>query len=374
MRLQGGSSVRARVRRCAAAVLVVSLLVLVGGVAWLRWPAASDPTWVQAARRIVDPESGGAYRLERVLVEHGRERLAATLIRPDSGARVPLLVTVSGSGDGLLPTEGPLQRRLVRRGLAVLTLGKPGVGASSGNWRSETFRDRADGVRAALDWASARADLDATRTVLYGHSQGGYVIPLLADDARVAALILAAGPAQPVRAQIADERYETAVREGRPAPEARAAAQRLTRGLDVALAGCDLAAYHYLCHIYRYDPAPALAAIRKPVLALFGSNDPLVPPGANLDRMRALLAGSPDPRLQVLPAANHQFWESASGLPSEYAALIGPEAQFAHARDDDADHQRLRRVGSNRVRFAAGYFERIDAFIDRYVPAPAASD
>ncbi len=368
-----GVTLRVRLRRYVSATLCVMLLAVGGWLAWSRWPATVDPTWVQAARRIVDPESGGAYRLERVFVDSGRDRIAATLIRPDSAARAPLLVTVSGSGEGLLPTEGPLQRRLVWRGFAVLTLGKPGVGASSGNWRNETFRDRAAGVRAALDWAAARVDLDATHTVLYGHSQGGYVIPLLADDARVAALILAAGPAQPVREQIATERYETAAREGSPAPDARASAGWLTRGLDIALAGCDLVAYHYLCHIYRYDPAPALGAIRKPVLALFGSNDPLVPPAGNLDRMRVLLAGSSDARLPVLPSANHLLWESVSGLPAEYPSLIGGEAQFAYARADDADHQRLRRVGSNRVRFAAGYFEQIDAFIDRHVPASDAA-
>ena len=369
----GGVCVRSRVRRCAAAMLAMLLLAIAGWLAWSRWPATADPAWPQAARRIVDPETGSAYRLERLFVTAGKERIAATLIRPDTVARVPLLVTVSGSGEGLLPTEGPLQRRLVRRGLAVLTLGKPGVGASSGNWRNEAFGDRADGVRAALDWATARADLDATRTLLYGHSQGGYVIPLLADDARVAALILAAGPAQPVRAQIATERYESAVREGTAAADAHAGAERLTRWLDAALAGCDLVAYDYLCRIYRYDPAPVLGAIRKPVLALFGSNDPLVPPAANRERMRALLAASPDARLPVLPAANHLLWESVSGLPAEYDGLIGAEAQFAYARDDDTDHQRLRRGASNRVRFAAGYFEHIDAFVDRHVLAANAT-
>lgn len=361
------SVVRSRVRRYMAATLVLLLLLLVGGLAWSRRPAVADPTWPQAARRIVDPESGSTYRLERLFIDSGRERIAATLIRPDSTARVPLMVTVTGSGDGLLPTEGPLQRRLVRRGVAVLTLGKPGVGALSGNWRNPTFGDRADNARAALDWAIARPDLDAAHTILYGHSQGGYVIPLLAGDVRVAGLILAAGPAQSVREQIATERYQTAVREGRPEPNARASGQRLTRVLDVAPSGCGLVAYHYLCHIYRFDSASTLAAVRKPVLALFGANDPLVPPSANLEHMRQLLAGSPDARLAVLPQSNHQFWESVSGLPSEYEQLIGAEAQFAYAREDDVDHRRLRRAASNRVRFAVGYFEQIDAFVERYV-------
>lgn len=255
------------------------------------------------------------------------------------------------------------------QGYAVLRLGKKGVGASSGNWRNETFADRARNVRAAIDWAAARRDLDAGNIVLYGHSQGAYVIPLVADDPRVAGLILAAGSARPVRMQIADEAGQVALRSGASDAQSTRHAARTRRWLDVALSGFPIVAYHYLCHVYRYDPAPALAVIRKPVLALFGENDPMVPPATNLEPMRALLAGNGEARLVVLPKANHMFWTSARGLPEEYAELLLPHARFAHARAGNADHARLDAYWSNRAPYADGYFEAIDAFLARCAPA-----
>jgi len=355
-----------RSRRVLWVALLVLPVIAIGLLAGSRHERAADPHWPRAARAIVDPESGNGYRLEQVFVPAGRDRIAAVLIRPDDDRPRPLLITVSGSGDGLEPAEGALQRRLVRKGYAVLRLGKKGVGASSGNWRNENFQDRARNVRAALDWAAARPDLDAHHVVLYGHSQGGYVIPLLADDPRVAALILAAGPAGSVRDQITDEGYQTARRTGADDAEARHRAARNRRWLDIVLAGCPVLRYHYLCHVYDYDPAAALASLRKPVLALFAENDTMVPPSTNLARMRILLAANADARITVLPRSNHMFWTSVSGLPDEYADLLGPVAAFPHAQPGNADHERLSRQWANRAPYAQGYFEEIDAFLGRH--------
>lgn len=354
-------------RRALWAGLLILPVIAIGLLVWSRHERAADPNWPQAARSIVDPESGNGYRLEQVFVPAGRDRIAAVLLRPDDEFPRPLLITVSGSGDGLEPAEGALQRRLVRQGYAVLRLGKKGVGASSGNWRNEDFQARARNVRAALDWAATRPDLDAHHVVLYGHSQGGYVIPLVADDPRVAALILAAGPARPVRDQIADEGYETARRTGADEAEARRRAARNRRWLDIMLAGCPVLRYHYLCRVYDYDPSATLARLRKPVLALFAENDTMVPPSTNLARMQTLLAGNAAARFIVLPRSNHMFWTSVSGLPDEYASLLGPVAVFPHAQPGNADHERLSRHWANRAPYAEGYFEEIDAFLGRYV-------
>jgi dienelactone hydrolase len=334
------------------------------------WPCLGNGNaWLQPPRSLVDPESGAGYRLERVYVQSGKDRIAATFIRPDDDARVPVMITVSGAQDGLLAAEGPLQRRLVRRGMGVLSLGKKGVGASSGHWKKESFHDRADNVRAAMDWVSSRDDVDASRIVLYGHSQGGYVIPLVAGDPRIAAMILAAGPAETVREQIQSYEFEQKRRGGLGEAEARGKARALTRRLDLLSKGCGLGAFHYLCRIYHFDPAAPLAAIPVPVLALFAEKDPMVPPGANLERMRTALSSNPEAHLRVIPEANHDFIKSVTGLMTEVHSLIGPPAQFAHARSGDPDHERLRKAWHNRVEYGDGFFEAIETFLDRYVPA-----
>lgn len=352
--------------------LVALAVIAACVVAWPRRGHAADPAWPTASRAVVDPASGARYRIEQVFVPAGRDLIAAVLVRPEHDRPCTLVVTVSGSGEGLEPAEGALQRRLVAQGYAVLRLGKKGVGASSGNWRTETFEDRARNVRAALEWASTRRDLEPGNVVLYGHSQGGYVIPLVAADPRVGALILAAGSARPVRDQIADESFEVARRGGVGEVQALRQAARTRRLLDVALSACPVVAYHYLCHVYRHDPAPALAAIRKPVLALFGENDPMVPPAANLAPMRALLAAGPDARIVVLPNGNHMFWTSRTGLTDEYPRLLRPDAAFAYAEPGNADHARLGRQWANRAPYADGYFEAIEAFLVHHAPPDGA--
>lgn len=104
--------------------LLILPVIAIGLLAWSRRERAADPHWPQTARTIIDPESGHGYRLEQVFVPAERDRIAAVLIRPDDDRPRPLLITVSGSGDGLEPAEGTLQRRLVRQGVCRVALGQ----------------------------------------------------------------------------------------------------------------------------------------------------------------------------------------------------------------------------------------------------------
>jgi pimeloyl-ACP methyl ester carboxylesterase len=76
---------------------------------------------------------------------------------------------------------------------------------------------------------------------------------------------------------------------------------------------------YFLAH----DPAPALAAVKCPVLALFGEKDMQVAAKQNLPVMEQAFkkGGNRDVTLKVLPDANHLFQASKTGSPSEYASL-----------------------------------------------------
>lgn len=346
-------------KRTCATVLALVVLAACSG-------RKHDPDWGASARAITDPQSGTVYLREQVFVPSGPHLIASTLLRPDAARPVPAMIVVSGSQDGILAAESPLNRRLVAKGVAVLVLGKKGVGASSGNWRDENFEDRARNVVAAMDWLDGRPDIEPGRYVLYGHSQGGYVIPLAAGDPRVAGLVLSAASAEPVRDQIRTDQYEAYLREGVSVADANAKADSDRRWLDILLSGCGLGGYHYLCNVYRFDPEPHLSSIRTPVLALFGENDPMVPPDRNLEKMQRLLAGNANAEIVLLPKANHMFWESGSGSVQEYADLVGPPARFPLMREGDADHERLAQMGSNRVKYADGFLETVEGFVSRH--------
>jgi dienelactone hydrolase len=348
-------------------ILSASLLALAGCAA-LGPGKRSDAGWSTPARTVHDPEHDRRYRLENVFIPAGRDVIAGTLLVPAVDLPPPLVLAVSGAGEGLLVPESPVFRELLARGYAVLALGKKGVGASSGNWRRESFHDRAANVVAALDWAAARGDIDAGRTVLYGHSQGGYVIPLMAGDPRVQALVLAAGPSRDVRGQIRDHSLTTAIFMGEDGAAAERKAARTTRLLDIATRACPVVRFHYLCHVYRYDPAPALAALSKPVLSLFNENDEMVPPSTNMALMRTLLAANPEAEILLLAGADHSHVLNPTGLQANQSALMIPQARYLHARSDDPDHARLAALWTNRLPYAEGFIDAVASFIVRHVP------
>jgi uncharacterized protein len=119
---------------------------------------------------------------------------------------VPLVITISGSGaqerdEAILGVEGyrpfrEIADTLGRRGVAVLRFDDRGTGESEGNHATATSRDFADDVRALVAWLRTRDDIDPTRILLLGHSEGGLIAPLVAaDDPRLAGIALLAGPA-----------------------------------------------------------------------------------------------------------------------------------------------------------------------------------
>jgi pimeloyl-ACP methyl ester carboxylesterase len=81
-----------------------------------------------------------------------------------------------------------------------------------------------------------------------------------------------------------------------------------------------------------YDPAPALRAIRLPVLALFGELDNNILAAKNHAAWKAALSasGHPDYTLRILPKANHAMLEARVGNNAEMKSL----QRFTPAYDD----------------------------------------
>ncbi len=82
-------------------------------------------------------------------------------------------------------TVPALARHFARAGFACLSWDKPGVGKSTGDYMTQTLRDRADEALAAVRYVRGRKEIRGDRIGLWGHSQGGMVAPLaasLSDD------------------------------------------------------------------------------------------------------------------------------------------------------------------------------------------------
>ncbi len=276
------------------------------------------------------------YTAEDVVISTPRGyTLAGTLTRPkrqgNSAAKVPVVITISGSGPqdrdsriAIVRDYAPFREiadTLGRRGIAVLRYDDRGVGASGGasSRNNATSADFADDVAAVIAYLRTRADIDGTRIALAGHSEGGFIAPMVAaKDPTVRAIALMAGTAYNGR-RILEFQNENGIKASVQLTEMQRDSLRRTvpRALD-SLA----AANPWMGFFMKTEPATALRKVRQPTLVLQGDTDMQVSP-EQADSVATVLRGSGNSRVTVrhFPATNHLFLVDPSGAPTGYTAL-----------------------------------------------------
>ncbi len=297
----------------------------------------------------------------------GGVELAGTLTLPDSTRKLPAVLLVAGSGrnDRNETVAGhavfkAIADYLASRGIAVLRYDKRGVGKSTGNYADATTEDFASDALAGVEYLAGLREIDHRKIGIIGHSEGGEVAPMVANESRsVAFVVLMAGPGvqgyRIILSQIAAIDRESGMSDSsvnaNVALENRILktvmsvkdSSRAAKELKVLLTGkageteveADASIRELLSPWYRtflsYDPRPALRKLRCPVLAIWGSKDLQVPPKENLPAVReALKSGSSgNYRVVEIPGLNHLFQEAKTGSPFEYGTIaedISPKA------------------------------------------------
>ena len=277
--------------------------------------------------------AGAPYTADDVTIPTPRGyTLAGTLTRPAGApARVPVVVTISGSGQQerderlpMLPAYAFFREvadTLGRRGVAVLRYDDRGTGASGGRetLARATSADFADDARAVVAWLRTRPDVDQGRILLAGHSEGGLIAPLLAAaDTALRGVALLAGPAYSGRRILLYQNDQAIAAAPGLSPTQRDSIRaRVPADLDSA-AGTNPGIRYFLAH----DPLPVARQLRQPVLILQGDTDRQVTPD-QADTLAAALtaAGNRDVTLRRFPDTNHLFLADPSGDPQRYAAL-----------------------------------------------------
>jgi alpha-beta hydrolase superfamily lysophospholipase len=279
------------------------------------------------------------YRAEHVTIQTpAGHSLAGTLTMPTTvNGRVPAVVTVTGSGPqdrdeyiSLVPGFRMFRQvadTVTRRGIAVLRYDDRGTGESTGNFGTATSADFADDVRAAIAWLRARPDIDPARIVVLGHSEGAMIAPMIAaTDARLAAIVLLAGPSKGGR-EIIDFQLRYGIdHDSTIAPAKRDSAFAATKlTFDTTAARVP-----WMKFFLAYDPMPTIRRVKAPVLILQGATDQQVT-ADQAETLGAALrqAGNRNVLVRVYPERNHLFLADPIGSPSGYVRLtsgrIGPE-------------------------------------------------
>ena len=311
--------------------------------------AAAFKGALAAKMKAVEPDysapAGAAFTAEEVTVQAKGFTLAGTLLLPKTGkAPFPAVITITGSGqqtrDERLPLPGlekyrpfgQIAEALASRGIAVLRVDDRGVGKSTGiqTLSSATMTDFADDVRAQVEYLRSRREIDPKRIALAGHSEGGVIAPMVAGtDPQIAAIVLMAGTAKrgdvvleyQVNYQLDADTTLTSDAKAAKRAEQLDEIRKVVGGGDTSKLG-EFMRSPWMKHFLTYDPLPAIAKVRQPILIVQGEIDRQVTADqAPMIEKGAREAGNKDVTVRVFPGLNHLFLPAKSGAPSEYTSL-----------------------------------------------------
>lgn len=306
---------------------------------WIVWAAVSLLATLSlltgaalALKRVADFEMPAVTTTE-VDFEHGGEILQGTLLAPSQTGPVLLIVHGDGaqdrwSGSGYLP----LVNALVEAGVSVFSWDKPGVGASSGNWLSQSMQDRADEAANALAAIRAQPGNENRPIGLLGFSQAGWVLPRVPSLSEEADFLVLIGPAINWQNQ---GQYFASVRlsrEGRSLDEIAAEldlqAENARRRFGPGASYRDYVAaeraadrsvgeiltedrFGFIRLNREEDAREDIARLTLPVLVLMGAHDLNVDPQETVSVYNELISEAhPRNRIHLIPGATHALLDA----------------------------------------------------------------
>jgi len=281
-----------------------------------------------------------------------RFHLFGTLVKPETPGPWPAVIFVHWSGPTNRGCHGwylPIWERFVEQGYACMSWDKPGSGESRGEYdKVHLFQERASVVEGAIRFLKRRRDIDPGSIGLWGMSQAGWVMPLVAAGSEDVSFIIAVSCAG-----------ESGVRQGAYLTRSRLLLQGLSqeeaeRFGELYLKRNRAETYEeylkyakpiseqqYLREVLKWgelksredftpnpadycqfmDPVPYLERVSCPVLALWGEKDTSVDVNQAVEAYRGALtkAGNTDFQFVVFPETSHLMTRTKTGDMKEWS-------------------------------------------------------
>lgn len=274
--------------------------------------------------------------------------LAGTLFSPPGGGRVPGVVFLHGSGPSTRQFFEWHAKLLARNGVAALAYDKRGAGESEGSTWEVGYEGYADDALSALELLADRPGVDNERLGVLGHSEGGWVAPLVARAHGQLAFVVVTSathlsPAEQVvyetGAGVRAAGYREAVAERALGLQRRVMEyQRTGEGREALAAALqavsaepwfavaelperlfDPGEYEWWRSVMDFDPVSAWQGVRAPVLAVSGGRDPNSDVEASHEGLRAALDAGGNDRFTgvIFPRMEHGTveWWLPGGMP-----------------------------------------------------------
>jgi len=271
-------------------------------------------------------------------------KLSGSLILPHGEGPFPAVVFAHGSGQETRDASRGLASLFANNGIACLIFDKRGVGKSEGEHWAASFSDYANDLLAAVQLLKTLPEIKKDKIGLYGHSQGGWVVPLAISRSPgdiSFAVLSAANCVSPLdqhmyngrRAltwrgvdsavikeveafrrnkyaaslgRIAKEKFDTEI-----LPVARQKDWLNKQKLTNEELGVDQF-FEYNCY---YDPIPALGKVKCPVLLVYGEKDNFTDSKLNSSLMLEQFEKNGNTKIttKIFPNTNHAMLFTSRG-------------------------------------------------------------
>lgn len=115
-------------------------------------------------------------------------KVSAVVIKPVKQRSKGIVVLVHGDAPVDATNEGgyrPMMEQFAKAGFTTISWAKLGVAGSYGNWLHQSMDERAAEVTEVIQWAMDQPELNTEKIILWGVSQGGWVVPKVAAQKKV---------------------------------------------------------------------------------------------------------------------------------------------------------------------------------------------
>ncbi|MBX7219619.1 MAG: alpha/beta fold hydrolase [Blastocatellia bacterium] len=267
----------------------------------------------------------------------GGVTLAGTLTLPKKGNKpFPAVVLITGSGPQDRDEDTPpmlnthlfrlIADKLSSQGIAVLRCDDRGVAKSTGDFSQLTLSDLVADATAQVKYLRSRPDINPKRISVLGHSEGGYVAPMVAAaDPAIHSVVILAGPSRPLDMVMVEQLAFQANHPDLP-KEVQDVAKSLIEptnqmiaavkanqpkekdGRKIAQIGRLVWNFDYFRQHFTHNPTATIRKVKCPVLILQGEKDLLVQPYHALALEKELKrAGNKQVQVKLFPYLTHMY-------------------------------------------------------------------
>jgi pimeloyl-ACP methyl ester carboxylesterase len=290
------------------------------------------------------------------------------LILPLAKGKFPVVVITHGGTPNERGAYKSWALHFVKKDIAALIYDKRGAGKSTGT-RSASMEDLANDAAAGVSFLKTRAEIDAKKIGVIGHSQGGWIAPLAATKSKDVSFVIASAAsgvspdkqsiyhrASVMResgfsedaVKIASDLRERLYKTGRMLlendPNAEAERKKISAELEKYANAPWLEAAALPPNLDNdkptrgglqllfFEPAPMWEKVKVPVLLVWGDKDTVVPviEGKAIIENALKKAGNKDVTVKIFPNVNHAVvlvnqdknWDFPRVDLSYYKALV----------------------------------------------------